>query len=115
MSLALYMDVHVPYAVTAGLIGRGVDVITAQWDQTDRWPDEALLNRSTALARVLVSQDEDLLTEASERQRKGSTFAGVVFAAQNSISIGQFIRDLEILAQVLDLSDMEDRVEFLPL
>ena len=32
MSLGLYMDVHVPAAITRGLILRGVDVITAQLD-----------------------------------------------------------------------------------
>ena len=34
MSLALYMDVPIPYPVTAGLLTRGVDVLTggAQFD-----------------------------------------------------------------------------------
>jgi hypothetical protein len=33
MPVALYMDVHVPRAVTNGLRQRGVDVITAQEDE----------------------------------------------------------------------------------
>lgn len=115
MSLSLYMDVHVPYAVTASLISRRVDVITAQWDQTDRWPDAELLSRATALARVLVSQDEDLLVEAADRQRKGIHFAGVIFAPQTALSIGRFIEDLALLAQVLQQHEMDNRVEFLPL
>jgi predicted nuclease of predicted toxin-antitoxin system len=115
VSLSLYMDVHVPYAVTAGLMARGVDVITAQWDQTDRWSDPELLDRSTALARVLVSQDEDLLSEAARRQRNGTPFAGIVFATQTGITIGRFIDDLALLAKVLDAAEMENRVEFLPL
>jgi len=106
MSLALYMDVHVPYPVTAGLLSRGIDVLTSQWDHTERWLDPDLLDRATALARVFVSQDEDLLAEAASRQRNSKEFAGVVFAAQGSLSTGKFIEDLELLASVFDPADM---------
>ena len=59
------MDVHVPAAVTRGLVLRGVDVLTAQLDGTTEMEDPDLLDRAGALARVLVSQDEDLLAEAT--------------------------------------------------
>lgn len=88
MSLALYMDVHVPYPVTAGLLARGIDVLTAQWDHAGTLHDPALLDRATSLGRVLVSQDEDLLAEAAGRQREGRGFTGVIYAHQQSISIG---------------------------
>ena len=115
MSLALYMDVHVPYSVTAGLVARGVDVLTAQWDDTTRLPDPKLLDRAGALGRVLVSQDEDLLIEAARRQRVHEGFGGVIYAHQQSISIGKFVDDLELLARVLEASEIANRVEFLPL
>ncbi|MGE0682044.1 MAG: hypothetical protein AB7P69_14235 [Candidatus Binatia bacterium] len=44
--------------------------------------------RSTALNRVLFTQDDDLLREAKRRQHTGKTFAGVVYAHQLNISIG---------------------------
>ena len=78
MSVALYMDVHVPYPVTSALLARGVDVLTAQWDDTTRLPDPELLDRTSALGRMLVSQDEDLLAEAAQRQRAGLEFAGLI-------------------------------------
>jgi hypothetical protein len=65
------MDVHVPVAVTYGLLLRGVDVLTAQLDGTTEMEDPALLDRATTLGRVLVTQDEDLLAEAAHRQRNG--------------------------------------------
>ena len=79
MSLSLYMDVHVPLPVTAGLIQRGIDVTTAQWDQNAHLSDPDLLDRATALGRVLVSQDEDLLAEAAEREATGRPFAAWSF------------------------------------
>ncbi len=115
MILALYLDVHVPRAVADGLRLRGVDVLTAQADGSDRLSDPDLLDRAMALGRVLVSQDEDLLQEAARRQRAGIPFAGVAYAHQLRITIGQFIADLQLMATAYEPADMLNRVEYLPL
>ncbi len=69
MSLALYMDVHVPAAITRGLHRRGVDVLTAQADGTTRLEDPDLLDRAMTLGRILFTRDEGLLAVAAERLR----------------------------------------------
>lgn len=115
MSVALYMDVHVRKAVTTGLRLRGVNVLTAQEDGTATWPDDRLLNRAMELDRVLFSQDDDLLVEAEQRQRETRPFAGVIYAHQLAITVGQCVRDLEIIAKAAHPSDLHNRVEFLPL
>jgi rRNA-processing protein FCF1 len=51
------MDVHVHAAITEQLRRRGVDVITAQEDQSDRLPDDQLLERARILGRVLFTND----------------------------------------------------------
>ncbi len=61
------MDHHVPRAITNGLRLRGVDVLTAHEDKASRLRDPALLDRATELERVLFTQDDDLLTEATQR------------------------------------------------
>ena len=115
MSVALYMDVHVRKAVTTGLRMRGVDVLTAQEDGTATCPDDRLLDRALELRRVLFSQDDDLLVEAEKRQGECRLFAGVIYAHQLAITVGQCVRDLEIIAKVADPEDLASRVEFLPL
>jgi hypothetical protein len=115
MSVALYMDVHVRPAVTNGLRLRAVDVITAQEDGTARWPDDRLLACAGELGRVLFSKDDDLLAEAELHQREGSHFAGVIFAHQLAITIGQCVKDLEFIAKAAEPEDLANRVEFLPL
>lgn len=45
MSVALYMDTHVHSAVTEQMRRRGVDVLTAQDDDSDDLDDEKLLSR----------------------------------------------------------------------
>jgi hypothetical protein len=109
------MDVHVPAAVTRGLLLRDVDVLTAQLDGTTELEDSALLDRATELGRVLFSQDEDLLAEATKRQRSGKHFGGVIYAHQLGITIGRAINDLEVLAQAGTSEDFANRVEYLPL
>jgi predicted nuclease of predicted toxin-antitoxin system len=61
------MDVHVRRPVTTALRRRGVDVLTAQEDGTTRLEDDKLLDRALEVARVLFTQDDDLLNEAAAR------------------------------------------------
>jgi hypothetical protein len=109
------MDVHVPAAITRALVLRNVDVLTAQLDGTTRLDDAALLDRPTTLGRVLFSQDDDLLAEATKRQRSGQHFGGVIYAHQLGITIGRAVNDLEILAKIGTPEEFANRVEFLPL
>ncbi len=115
MSVGLYMDVHVAAAITRGLLLRGVDVLTAQPDDTTRLDDPSLLDRATELGRVLFSQDDDLLAEAAQRQRSKQFFGGVIYAHQTGITIGRAIQDLQILAEAGGPEDFANHVEFLPL
>ncbi|MEA3415852.1 MAG: DUF5615 family PIN-like protein [Thermodesulfobacteriota bacterium] len=78
--LALNMDHHVPRAITEGLRLRGIDVITAYEDSAGDMDDSALLDRATELGRVLFTQDDDLLAEATKRQKEGVTFGGVIYS-----------------------------------
>lgn len=115
MAIGLYMDVHIPKSITEGLRLRGVDVLRAQDDGADTYSDSMLLDRSTDLQRVLFTFDDDLLTEATYRQRLGISFGGVVFIHLLDISIGTCIDDLELIAKAANSEDFVSRVEFLPL
>ncbi|MCZ7670648.1 MAG: DUF5615 family PIN-like protein [Chloroflexi bacterium] len=61
MTLAFYMDQHVPRAITVGLRLRGIDVLTAYEDNRSELNDPDLLDRASELNRVLFTQDDDLL------------------------------------------------------
>lgn len=115
MPIALYMNQHVPRAITNGLRLRGVDVITAYEDGASEMDDPELLDRAGELERVLFTQDDDLLAEAARRQREGTSFRGVIYAHQLRVSIGTCVQDLEIIAKAGEPEDLMDRVEFLPL
>lgn len=115
MSLALYLETHIPFAVAEALRQRGVDCLTAEEDDASALPDPALLDRATALGRVLVTHDQDFLVEGPRRQQAGEFFAGIIFARHLWVSVGQLVRDLEMMAKVYDPPDLANRIEYLPL
>jgi hypothetical protein len=115
MSLKLYMDVHVRRAITLGLRLRNVDVLTAQEDGAQLLPDPQLLDRATELGRILFTLDDDLLREARQRQEQGVFFSGLLYTHQLRMTIGQTIRDLELVAKLGEPEDLSCHVEYLPL
>src|SRR5262245_4288799 len=115
MAIALYMDQHVPRAITAELRSRGIDVVTAYEDGASELEDPALLDRAGELGRVLFTRDQDLLAEATRRQRAGIPFYGVIYAHQLRVPIGTCIHDLEIIGEAGDPDDLRDGVLFLPI
>ena len=115
MSLRLYMDHHVPRAITTGLRVRGVDVLTTQEDGTQTLEDAALLDRADELGRVLFTQDDDFLAEAARRVQERRMFPGIIYAHQLRVSIGQCVRDLELMAKLGNPEELANQVFFLPL
>jgi uncharacterized protein with PIN domain len=115
MALRLYMDHHVPRAITNGLRLRGQDVLTAYEDGASELQDPELLDRAAEHGRVLFTQDDDLLVEATRRQQAGLPFHGVIYAHQLRVSIGRCIQDLEVIATVGSDEDVTGQVIFLPL
>jgi hypothetical protein len=88
-------------------------VLTAQEDGAARLPDAALLDRATALNRLLFTEDEDLLREAAKRQRSGEPFAGVIYLHQQAIRIGPCIDQLELICQAGRPEEFANKVEYL--
>ena len=70
MSLRYFMDVHVPKSISVGLRLRGIDVLTAIEDGAILFDDVVLLNRSTALQRILSSRCGIDTRRISHRQRR---------------------------------------------
>jgi predicted nuclease of predicted toxin-antitoxin system len=115
MPLALYMDVHVPAAITAGLRRRGLDVLTSQEDGAGRWPDDRLMERATSLDRVLFSQDDDMLRLSAEWQRQRRPSSGLIYAHQLSGGIGILVQDLELVLSCCAARELANQVTYLPL
>lgn len=114
MSVAFYMDEHVPGLISAALRQRGVDVVTAQDDSHDGSPDDILLGRATSLGRCLVSIDKDYFTVVARRQVAQVQFAGVI-SLPSAMTHRAAIDDLEMLAKCSEPAEWEGKITRLPL
>jgi predicted nuclease of predicted toxin-antitoxin system len=114
MLVGLYMDVHIPGAITEGLRHRGISVLTSQEDGMREASDETLLIRAAELSRLLVTQDEDFLRLAPKWQSLGQPFSGIAFARSGS-SIGRLIEDLELLFSCAADDELRNQVIYVPM
>ena len=115
MTVAFYLDEHVPLAIHDGLRDRGIDVLTVQDDGRVGFSDTDLLDRATALGRVMFTRDTDFLKEAAARQNDSRRFSGVVYAHQLRLSIGECVGQLELIGGACDPAELENLVLHLPI
>jgi hypothetical protein len=113
--LALYMDQHVPAAITGALAVRGIDVLTAHDDGLADADDQTILDRATELGRVVFTRDRDFLVLGRAAQSSGVKFSGIIYAHQLHVTIGQAVRDLELICQSLTPDEIRSQVYFLPI
>ena len=109
------MDENVPRQISVGLRLRGVNVLTVQEDQRSGQKDPEIFARATELNRVLFSRDNDMLVIAREKQQADISFPGLVYARPSDSSIGDCVRDLELLAKASVAEDCRDQVQYIPL
>lgn len=103
-----YTDEHVGRAVVRGLRQRGADVLTVPEAGLLGASDEQHLERARTESRVLFTQDEDFL----RLHAAGVAHAGIVYAPQGT-SIGDAIRGLILIHQLLEADEMIGHVEFI--
>ncbi|MEI7938301.1 MAG: DUF5615 family PIN-like protein [Verrucomicrobiota bacterium] len=115
MPVAIYMDAHIPRAITEQLRLRGIDVLAATEEGTNRLPDDELLETASTLGRVVFTHDIRFRALAERWQREGRQFAGLAYGHAEGASIGQYVRDLELIAKASDPDEWQNTVLYLPL
>jgi uncharacterized protein with PIN domain len=106
--IKFYTDENVPNAVARGLRLRGIDVLTTNEADLLGASDEEHLALALRDGRVILTQDADFL----RLHAGGVDHAGIAYARQQ-LSIGDLIRGLILIYQVLDADDMKNHIEFL--
>jgi len=109
------LDEHVPWPVTDGMRGAGIDVLRVQDDELRGEDDEPLLVRATGLGQVRFTHDDDFLAIGAEWLRTGRTFAGIVYVHQDRLSYRERIDDLTRLAREYTAEEVVNRIVYLPL
>lgn len=104
-----HLDENVSNAVAEGLRRRGVDVSTTPELSLIGVSDQVQLEFSLSQKRVIFTQDTDFL----RMPQTGTNHAGIVFCSQGNKSIGEIIKGLILIWELLEPLDMLGRVEFL--
>lgn len=108
MKIRYYFDEHIADAIVKGLRRRGIDVLTLAEAGKLGAADEEHFAFAHQQGRVIVTHDDDFLrlTAAS------SDHSGVVYGPQGR-AIGEMVRKLTLIPQVLTAEDMRGRVEYI--
>lgn len=107
-SIRYYLDEHIAEAVAKGLRRRGVDVRTLTEARMLGASDEEHFTFAREEERTIVTQDDDFLRLAAQ----SSEHAGVVYLPQRR-TVGETVRGLTLIAEVLGTEGMRGHVEFL--
>lgn len=102
-----YTDENVSRAVINGLRQRGVDVLTVPEVARLGATDEEHLVFALEQKRVIFTHDDDFLKLAA-----GKEHAGIVYSSQQ-LPIGDIIRGLMLIYEILTAEDMQNQLEFL--
>ncbi len=103
-----YTDEHIPKIIIKGLRARGVEILTCQEAGLRTASDEEHLAHAKQLGRVIFTYDADFL----RLHAQGAEHHGIVYAAKQE-SIGEQIRSLKLIVDVLDAEEMVGMVEFI--
>ena len=109
MSVRFHLDEHISAHVAAGLRRRSIDVTTAVDAGLGGATDIAQLEFAASAGRVVVTQDDDFL----RLHAQGLPHAGIAYCGQQSMSIGEMLRRLVLIHDLLSPEEMAGRVEFL--
>jgi predicted nuclease of predicted toxin-antitoxin system len=108
-TIRFHLDEHISHAVADGLRRLGIDVTTTADASLVGADDADHIAYGLAQGRVIFTEDDDFLILAAA----GAEHAGIGYCQQNTRSIGQIIRALELIWEVYEPEEMKNRVEFI--
>jgi predicted nuclease of predicted toxin-antitoxin system len=107
--IRFHLDEPVDPDIARALRSHGVDVSTTAEAGLRAASDLEQLEYARTEERVLVTHDVDFLRLAAS----GADHAGVAYGHRDTRSIGEMIRVLLLMYEVLSAEEMMNRVEFL--
>ena len=111
--IRIYTDESVDVVIAQGLQRRGVEAFSARDRDKLGLTDEEQLIFARDEKAAIFTHDTDFLRIAAQWIDKGRTHFGVIYCHQNAYGIGDYIRNLKLLVNVLTQEDLINHIEFL--
>jgi predicted nuclease of predicted toxin-antitoxin system len=109
MSIRFHLDEHISSGIAAGLRRRAIDVTTTADTGLMGADDAAQLAFASSQGRVMVTQDADFL----RLHAAGMTHAGIAYCLAGALTVGELLRRLILIYDLLSVEEMKNRIEFL--
>ena len=107
--IRFHLDENVSNAVGEGLRRRGIDVTTTPEESLISVSDLVQLEFALSQKRIIFTQDTDFL----RMHQAVISHCGIVYCSQGAKSIGEVIKGLILIWELLEPDDMFGKVEFL--
>lgn len=109
MPIRFHLDEHISGGLATGLRRRKIDVTTAAEAGLIGATDLAHIEFAASSGRVVVTHDDDFL----RLHAQGMAHAGIAYCQQQSMSVGEMLRRVVLIHDLLSPEEMAGRVEFL--
>ena len=115
MKIRLYLDEDATsYGLTNGLRAQFIDVRTAREEGTEGYTDEQQILYARTLGRVIYTFNQRDFAVLHTRYLTESTpHMGIVVAPQQRYSVGEQIRRLMLLIEVISAEEIQDQIVYL--
>lgn len=107
--VSLGADEHIPQAIIEGLRARGIEVIGVAEEPWRGATDHDLLTRFHQDGRILLTNDRDFLRLTADRDH-----AGIIFVTSQHAGIGEVVRAVVRLVDVIPADGFSNNVFFVP-
>ena len=108
--IRLYLDESVDTRIAEGLKRRGVEVYTARDSNNLGLSDEEQLEYARKNGLVIFTHDTDFLKLAAQWSKEGKPHGGIIYTHQQSHSLGECIRLLKLITELLTAEEFHKRV-----
>ena len=107
--IRFHLDEHVDPDAAKALRAHGIDVTTTVESRLRTASDAEQLDFARRESRVLVTHDADFLRFAAA----SSDHAGIAYCRQNRRTLGEMVRTLILMTELMSPDEMVGRVEYL--
>ena len=111
--IKIYTNESVQVAIAEGLKRRGVDARSCRDVGNYALTDEQQLDYACKNGLVIFTHDDDFLKLNIEYTAQGKEHPGIIYAHQRDYGIGECIRRIKVIVDVLSPEEMRNHTEFL--